>query len=134
MVLNSQLDSGKGHTDARWAHPAGFLERTTGWGRRSDKSKTSGAIVAATRCSTSCLLCLCPPVPRQYSKRRAKVATQNQIAIDSQMRPGPIQTVGAEKKRFTNHKNEGMASLTQYMFVLHHSGTQAVAMGQTPRR
>src|ERR1700688_5210206 len=57
MVLNCQLDSGEGHTDARWAHPAGFLERTTGCGRRSDQSETSGALVAAPRCSTSCLLC-----------------------------------------------------------------------------
>src|ERR1700675_3961586 len=57
MVLNSQLDSGEGPTDARWAHPAGFLEWTTGCGRRSDQSKTSGTLGAATRCSTSCLLC-----------------------------------------------------------------------------
>src|SRR5260370_35265371 len=68
MVLNSQLDSGEGHTDARWAHPAGFLERTTGCGRRSDQSKTSGAIVAATRCSTSC----CCVVPRCSSGLRTR--------------------------------------------------------------
>jgi hypothetical protein len=40
------------------------------------------------------------PVPRQYSKRRTKVATQNQIAIDTKMPRGQLKPVSAEIKMF----------------------------------
>jgi hypothetical protein len=51
------------------------------------------------------------PVPRQYSQRRAKVATQNQIAIDSKMPRGQLKPVNIEKGCFTHDKIEAMVSL-----------------------